>query len=747
MNKIHKKLVESWGWYARYHQHEHHQKYLWVVLGMFSLMIVSVFLAVTIKDWVLFDFNNRSSAAGIVYSTPQWQSTNELWPHNLIGPSYQILEVNLSYNTPKKLLSLINISRKRGYAPLLEPIGKGFQFQALDKDQNVIQSLEFVIPNTVEGVPPPLTGEKKEYTRIVLPQTNFSLTLPWHAQTSVIRILNPDGNTILTQSTVNIPIINNKSNFRSKWGNDFFRSKKNNSSSSFLNSITSSALAQVNNGVLDITFVGDNYTVDQLPLFHNDVDRFISHFLTYEPFKSRASQIFFHYVDNTDDLYCRHDIGESQIITCDGFLATQAVNNAGAPYDKVIIIVNDSIYGGSTGELGGTVSVAYNGTKGPAVFVHEFGHLLGRLSDEYNAAGGDGNLYNTVNNNCYSGLPPASAWSSYVALNDYAEGCWYSNYYRSSPQSIMISTNAWYFNVISQNLLNIKIDYFAGAFVDTLLPVSSITSPADGAIVSGTVTITVSLSDDNGIARAALWKDGVLFQTSYVAPFDFSWSTTQENDGLHTLQVKAYDVNNNEGASPVITVTVDNTPPTAPTGLTASAPSSSTVNLSWTASIDSVGVSGYKIYRNSIQIATTSATTYSDATVTAETTYSYTVRAYDVAGNTSVASNTATVTTPQPPLPPVDTIPPAVSVTNPANGSTVPRNNTVTITASASDDKGVTKVEFYVNSLLHCTDIASPYSCAWNVPGAKNRTYKIQAKAYDAAGNIKLSSIISVTAK
>ena len=59
----------------------------------------------------------------------------------------------------------------------------------------------------------------------------------------------------------------------------------------------------------------------------------------------------------------------------------------------------------------------------------------------------------------------------------------------------------------------------------------------------------------------------------------------------------------------------DTTPPTTPTGLSATAISGSQVNLSWTASTDNVGVTGYRIYRNGTQIATTAATSYGDSPV------------------------------------------------------------------------------------------------------------------------------------
>src|SRR5438309_4804397 len=100
----------------------------------------------------------------------------------------------------------------------------------------------------------------------------------------------------------------------------------------------------------------------------------------------------------------------------------------------------------------------------------------------------------------------------------------------------------------------------------------------------------------------------------------------------------------------------DTTPPTVPTGLTATAVSSSQINLSWTASSDNVGVSGYRVYRGGTQIATTSTTSFANTGLSASTTYSYTVAAYDAAGNLSAQSSSASATTPAPP----DTTPPTV---------------------------------------------------------------------------------------
>ncbi|MFF2092731.1 discoidin domain-containing protein [Paenibacillus sp. NPDC058174] len=91
---------------------------------------------------------------------------------------------------------------------------------------------------------------------------------------------------------------------------------------------------------------------------------------------------------------------------------------------------------------------------------------------------------------------------------------------------------------------------------------------------------------------------------------------------------------------------VDTQPPSAPQALTATAASASQVNLSWTASTDNVGVTGYEVYRNGTLVGTTTHAAYSDTGLAASTSYTYTVKAKDAAGNVSANSNTASVTTP-----------------------------------------------------------------------------------------------------
>ena len=90
-----------------------------------------------------------------------------------------------------------------------------------------------------------------------------------------------------------------------------------------------------------------------------------------------------------------------------------------------------------------------------------------------------------------------------------------------------------------------------------------------------------------------------------------------------------------------------------------------------------------------------------------------------------------------------DTIAPTTSITSPANGATV--SGTTTVSASASDNVGVTKVEFYLDGVLKSTDTTSPYSWSWDTTTATNGSHSLTSKAYDAALNVGTSSAVSVT--
>jgi hypothetical protein len=90
----------------------------------------------------------------------------------------------------------------------------------------------------------------------------------------------------------------------------------------------------------------------------------------------------------------------------------------------------------------------------------------------------------------------------------------------------------------------------------------------------------------------------------------------------------------------------DTQAPAAPTNLKATAVSASQINLTWTAATDNVGVTGYEVYRGTTKVATIgNVTSFGDTGLAASTTYSYTVKARDAAGNVSPASAASSATT------------------------------------------------------------------------------------------------------
>jgi concanavalin A-like lectin/glucanase superfamily protein/Big-like domain-containing protein/galactose oxidase-like protein len=189
----------------------------------------------------------------------------------------------------------------------------------------------------------------------------------------------------------------------------------------------------------------------------------------------------------------------------------------------------------------------------------------------------------------------------------------------------------------------------------------------------------------------------------------------------------------------------DTTAPTAPTGLAATTQGAN-VNVSWTAATDNVGVTEYRVFRSttadftpspSNRIGTvTSGTSYVDSAPPVGRHY-YRVVAADAAGNAGPASAADDAIVP-------DTTPPAVTVTAPAEGATV--SGTATLTATATDNVGVTQVTFTVDGTqIGAPDTTSPYSITSDTTTLSDGTHTIRAVARDAAGNTRTSDPRTVT--
>jgi hypothetical protein len=104
----------------------------------------------------------------------------------------------------------------------------------------------------------------------------------------------------------------------------------------------------------------------------------------------------------------------------------------------------------------------------------------------------------------------------------------------------------------------------AGATVttDTASPSVSITAPANGAVLSGTTTVTAAASDDVGVAGVQLKLDGQnLGSEDTASPYGWSWDTTTVADGTHTLTAVARDAAGHSTTSAGVLVTVVNLVP------------------------------------------------------------------------------------------------------------------------------------------------------------------------------------------
>ncbi|MFZ3091178.1 MAG: fibronectin type III domain-containing protein [Nitrospirota bacterium] len=223
-------------------------------------------------------------------------------------------------------------------------------------------------------------------------------------------------------------------------------------------------------------------------------------------------------------------------------------------------------------------------------------------------------------------------------------------------------------------------------------------------------------------------------------------TTTVDNltNGTYYFIVTAYDIYGNEsGNSNEIQKTTtggDTQAPTVPTGLSAQAISSSQINLSWTASTDNVGVTGYIIYRclgsnctPTTQIATSTTNSYSNTGLSASTTYTYAVSAYDAAGNVSSPSNSTSATTSSGGG--GDTQTPTVSTGLSAQAISSSQIN-LSWTAS-TDNVGVTGYSIYRDGALIDTSATNSYS---NIGLSASTAYTYTVSAYDAAGNVSSQS-------
>jgi len=275
---------------------------------------------------------------------------------------------------------------------------------------------------------------------------------------------------------------------------------------------------------------------------------------------------------------------------------------------------------------------------------------------------------------------------------------------------------------------------------DTTPPTATITSPTGGSTVSGTVSVSVNASDNVGVAKVEFRVDGTLKATITGGnPFVFSWDSTTATNGSHNIEARAYDLAGNQSLpAPFINLIVANADITPPTITIDNPHSGDTVSgdvIIRTTPSDNVGVVKVDfIIDNVTQTTLTNGPwqfTWHTGAIS-DGPHTITVKAYDAANNTGSATLSVTSAN-------NDKIPPTITITAPKDGDAL--TGDVTISATASDNVGVTKVDFIIDNVTQTTLTAAPYQFVWHSGSASDGPHTIAVKAYDLANNTGSASI------
>lgn len=281
----------------------------------------------------------------------------------------------------------------------------------------------------------------------------------------------------------------------------------------------------------------------------------------------------------------------------------------------------------------------------------------------------------------------------------------------------------------------------AAAASDTLPPTNPTGLTAAPPFASSRINLAWAASVDNvAVAGYRVYRDGALIAT-------LGNVTLYQDIGLtpstsYSYRVQAFDAAGNlspQSAAVIATTTaLDTTPPTVPSGLTATAVSSSRIDVGWTASTDNIAVAGYQVFRDGSLVATLgNVTTYQNVGLTPATSYSYTVLAFDAVGNLSPQSAAEIATTLAP-----DTTPPTIPgglTATPVSGSQINLS-----WAASTDNVAVTGYRIYQGGapLVTLGNLVS-YQVAGLSPGTP---YSFTVSAMDGAGNESAQSAPPVAA-
>ena len=282
-------------------------------------------------------------------------------------------------------------------------------------------------------------------------------------------------------------------------------------------------------------------------------------------------------------------------------------------------------------------------------------------------------------------------------------------------------------------------------------PTGHIINPITGQIVNGIVDIIVDATDNVGIQYIEYYINNnlIIYQTN--APYVYHWnSTLVQDDLIYSIYVIVVDINNNQTTIPPISVTVNNNLPAdviPPTGAITSPPSGITVNdtveIQVTA-IDDQQMSHVDFHIDGQYIYTDDSAPFSyqwDTTQEEEDVeHTIQVLLVDAGNNTSMLTPISVVVDN---LPPDDTIPPTVIITEPAAGQII--SGIISIEALVTDNNPIERTEFLIDGELEHADISEPYNYNWDSEtAADDQDHTISVIGYDISGNAGPATPITV---
>ena len=269
----------------------------------------------------------------------------------------------------------------------------------------------------------------------------------------------------------------------------------------------------------------------------------------------------------------------------------------------------------------------------------------------------------------------------------------------------------------------------------------SIASPANGAQVSGVVNVVPTVSDNVGVVRVELLKDGFLYATSTSAPFDLSYNSSVDEPGNLTLQLRAYDAAGNVGTSAIFVVRVVPAVTAAPPTVTFLSPANGakvagTITVS-IAATSTIGIASVTLRADGVSLGTLTAPPYNFTWNTlTKGNHNLQATAVDTLGQSTL--NIIHVTSNN-----VDKVKPRVVITSPRpNASLGP--NLITVTVNATDNTQVARVVLLVDGKVVASSTTGPFDMIWNAAKIKAGKHSLQAKAFDIFNNFGLSQKVAI---